>query len=115
PAGTPNASWKPSLGVPTFPTTNPPPPPPVKLDRIVVGPDATVEGQVVRSDNTPRPGAKVVFVSGSQLPPQAVVANSAGRFHVTLAAGSWNVYVHGLDGNPIFHSRIDVNESPPAP
>lgn len=114
PTGMPNASWQPSLGMPAFPTTNPPPPP-VKLDRIVVGPDATVEGQVVRSDNTPRPGAKVVFVSSNQLPPQAVIANSAGRFHVTLASGSWNVYVHGLDGSPIFHSRIDVTGARPAP
>jgi hypothetical protein len=114
-SGIPNSSWQPSLGVPTFPATTPlPPPPPVKLDRIVVGPDATVEGQVVRSDNTPRPGAKVTFVSSNQPLQQSVTANSAGRFQINLAAGSWNVYVPDLDGNPVFHSRIDVNETRPA-
>src|SRR5207302_4442137 len=102
PAGIPNASWRPSLGAPTFPTTTPtPPPPPVKLDRIVVGPDATVEGQVVRSDNAPRPNAKIIFVSSNQASAQrTVTANSAGRFQINLATGSWNVYLHGSDGNP---------------
>ncbi len=112
PMGVPNAAWKPALGLPAFPTTAPVPPPPVKLDRIVVGPDATVEGQVVRSDNTPRPNAKVDFVS-SQHPAarQSVTANSAGRFQVSLASGSWNVYLQGPDGATIFHSRIDVQDS----
>ena len=98
PVGSPNASWQPSLGVPTFPTTNPTPPP-VKLDRIVVSPDASVEGQVVRNDNTPRPYAKVLFVSGNQpSAPQTVTANSAGRFQANLATGSWNVYLENGDG-----------------
>jgi hypothetical protein len=59
PAATPNASWQPSLGIPTFPTTSPTPPPapPVRLDRIVVGPDASVPGQIVRNDaNESLPG-----------------------------------------------------------
>jgi hypothetical protein len=110
PAGAP---WQPATGLPTgiSPT---PPPPPVKLDRIVVGPDATVEGQVVRNDNTPRPNAKIVFVSSSQpLAQQTVIANSAGRFQANLAAGAWNVYLHGPDGNPTFSTRIDVGGSQP--
>jgi len=112
-SGVPNASWQPTLGVPTFPTTSPtPPPPPVKLDRIVLGPDATVEGQVVRSDNSPKPNAKIIFVSSNQsMIPQTVTANSAGRFQASLAGGSWNVYLHGADGNPTFYTRIDVNDA----
>src|SRR5262249_36537957 len=42
------------LGIPPAVKPIAPPPPPVKLDRIVVGPDAGVEGQIVRSDNSPR-------------------------------------------------------------
>ena len=116
PVAVPNASWRPTLGVPTFPTTSPslPAPPPVKLDRIVVGPDATVEGQVVRNDNAPRPDAKIVFVSSSQPDAQrTVTANSAGRFYVALASGSWNVYLQGLDGKQNFYTRIDVGTAQP--
>ncbi|MBI3406775.1 MAG: carboxypeptidase regulatory-like domain-containing protein [Planctomycetes bacterium] len=111
---TPNASWKPSLGAPSLaapvvPTTNPPPPA-VKLENIVVGPEATVDGQVVRSDNTPRPGAKIWFVNaGAQAARQEVTANTAGRFQVTLASGSYHVYLQAADGATNYHSRIDVD------
>jgi hypothetical protein len=88
----------------------------VKLDRIVVGPDASVEGRVVRSDNTPRPNAKIVFISSNQpLAQQTVTANSAGRFQANLASGAWNVYLPGPDGNPTFYTRIDVNSQQPGP
>jgi hypothetical protein len=91
-----------------------PPPPPIKLDRIVVGPDAGVEGRVVRSDSTPRPNAKVMFVSADHLaPPQTVTANSAGRFQVTLASGGWLVYLDAPDGTQIYHSRIEVTPNQP--
>jgi len=91
-----------------------PPPPPVKLDRIVVGPDAGVEGQVVRSDKTPRANARVQFVSADHLAPsQTVTANSAGRFQVTLASGGWLVYLDAPDGTQIFHSRIEVTANQP--
>ena len=42
---------------------NAPAPPPVKLDRITVGPNSHVDGQVVRADNSPRPNAKVLFIN----------------------------------------------------
>jgi hypothetical protein len=91
-----------------------PPPPPIKLDRIVVGPDAGVEGRVLRSDNTPRPNAKVMFVSADHLaPPRTVTANSAGRFEVTLASGGWLVYLDAPDGTQIYHSRIEVGPNQP--
>src|SRR5262245_24575391 len=37
--------------------------PPVKLDRIVFGPESYVDGQIVRTDNEPRPNVNVLFVS----------------------------------------------------
>ncbi|MCI0380092.1 MAG: carboxypeptidase-like regulatory domain-containing protein [Gemmataceae bacterium] len=109
PSTTPNMGWQPSKapGVPTIA----PPTPPVKLDRIVVGPDSTVQGQVVRSDNAPRPGAKIIFVSAqNQAARQDVTANTAGRFHVSLASGSYNVYLHGADGIPFYHSQLNVGQ-----
>jgi hypothetical protein len=108
---TPNSFRQPlppgAVGRPAAPV---PPPPPVRLDRIVVGPDARVQGQVVRSDSTPRPGARLSFVSSDrQGPSQTVVANGAGRFDVTLASGGWLVYLTAADGSQVYHSRIEIN------
>ncbi len=107
---TPNGqvpAWQPSVNPPAQPVS--PAPPPVKLDRIVVGPDSSVNGQVLRSDNSPRANAKVLFVRADrQGPIQTVSANSAGRFHVTLASGGWLVYLTNPDGSQAYHSRIDI-------
>jgi hypothetical protein len=84
-------------------------PPSVRLDKIVLAPGPGVEGQVVRDDRAPAAGAKVMFVNadrqGSQ---QSVTADGKGQFRVTLASGSWLVYVHGADGKPVFHSKIEL-------
>ena len=86
-----------------------PPPPAVKLDRIVVGPDARIEGQVVRSDNTPRANAQVLFVRADQQGVmQPVTANSVGRFQTNLSTGGWLVYLTNPDGTQAYHSRIEV-------
>jgi hypothetical protein len=110
---TPNTSFRPQLGapVPFQPTTPTPPAPPVKMDRIAVGPNSVVEGQVVRSDNSPKPNAKVMFVNASTGQRQTIVANNSGRFQTELPAGSWHVYVHGANDLPIYQSRVDVNGS----
>lgn len=103
---TPGTSFRPPAAQPRQPS---PPPPPVKLDRIVFGPDATVEGQVVRGDNSPRPHSRVRFVGADrQGPDREVFANSAGRFQTTLAPGGWLVFLTAPDGTQVFHSRIDV-------
>jgi hypothetical protein len=86
--------------------------PSVKLDRVVALPrEANVEGQVVRADNQPRPGADVLFINadpkGGQ---QQVTADGAGRFRASLAAGSWWVYVHGSDGKPVFQTKLEVSD-----
>jgi hypothetical protein len=83
--------------------------PAVKLDRIAFAPDARVEGQVMRQDRTPRAGAQVMFINAQrQAPNLTVTASATGRFHATLASGSWLVYVNGPDGRQVFHSRIEV-------
>jgi hypothetical protein len=104
------APYQPQLGAPV-PAQNSPAPPPVKLDRITVGPNSHVDGQVVRADNSPRPNAKVMFINASTGQRQTIYANTAGRFQVDLAAGSWHVYLHGADDIPMHNSRIDVNGS----
>jgi hypothetical protein len=97
------------------PASPPPPPPPVRLDRIVVGPDAHVEGRVVSADRTPRANAELTFISADRLAPrQEITANSAGRFRVTLAPGGWIVFINGPDGTPTYHSRIEVGDQPAA-
>ncbi|MBM4067506.1 MAG: carboxypeptidase regulatory-like domain-containing protein [Planctomycetes bacterium] len=90
--------------------------PPVRLDGIVFGPNASVEGQVVRSDRAARPNARVTFVSADRLSPtQTAFANSAGRFRINLPAGGWLVYLDAPNGTQIYHSRIDVSASQAAP
>ena len=108
---TPGTSWQPQLGAPVPVQSNvpQPPPPPVKLDRIAVGPNSQVDGQVVRQDNSPRANAKVLFINAGTGQRQTVFANTAGRFQVELPSGSWHVYLHGADDLPIHDSRIDVN------
>jgi len=100
---------QPAFGTPA-PVQPVAPPPPVKLDRIVIGPDARVEGQIVRSDSTPRPNARVMFVSADRLAPnQTVYANHAGRFEADLGPGGWLVYLDAPDGTQLYHSRIEVS------
>ena len=110
----PLGNQTPQLGLPVPVQTNAPQPPavpqpPVKLNQIAVGPDSRVEGQVVRSDNSPKPSAKLLFVNASTGQRQTIYANTAGRFLVDLTPGSWHVYLHGADDLPIYHSRVDVN------
>jgi Carboxypeptidase regulatory-like domain len=74
-----------------------------------VGPDSRVNGQVVRSDNSPKANAKVMFINAMTGKRQTIQANTAGRFNIDLPAGSWHMYLHGADDQPIYQSRIDVN------
>jgi len=97
----PPASWQPQ-GAPAAP------PPPVKLDRIVVGPDSHIQGQVVRSDNSPRSSARVLFVNAGSGSRQTATTNNWGLFDVDLPPGSWLVYLYGADDIARYHSRLDV-------
>jgi hypothetical protein len=89
-----------------------PPPPAVRLDRIAAIDSAQVEGRVVGNGNVPQAGVRVLFVSmNHQGPQESVTANAAGQFQVSLASGAWLVYVHGADGKPVFHSKLEVKSS----
>lgn len=107
---TPNTSWQPQLGapVPVKPVA-PQPQAPVKMDRIAVGPNSVVEGQVLRADNSPKPNAKVLFVNASTGQRQTIYSNVSGRFQTELPSGSWHVYVHGANDLPVYQSRVDVS------
>lgn len=94
--------------------TAPPPvaPPAVKLDRIVYAPGPNVEGQVLRDNQSPQPGTRLLFVSADRQGERAsITADGAGEFRVTLASGGWLVYVETHDGKPVFNSKIDVQEN----
>jgi hypothetical protein len=84
----------------------------VRLDHIVVGPNARVEGQVVRNDNAPRANVRLTFVSTDRRAPRAIAdANSAGRFQLTLESGGWMVFINGPDGTPLYNGRIEIGGS----
>jgi hypothetical protein len=96
----------PNRQLPPAPANNPPQ---VHLDRIVYNTNPGVEGTVVRSDTKPAGGAKVLFVSADrQGAQQTVTSDDQGQFRATLASGSWLVYVHGADGKPVYHSKVEV-------
>jgi hypothetical protein len=96
------------------PPPRPAPPPAVKLERIVYAPGPNVEGAVVRADNAPRPGARLLFVRADRPGErETTTADSSGQFRVTLASGGWLVYVESPDGQPVFDRKIDVTEDRP--
>ncbi len=98
----------------TAPVNQAPPPPAapdVRLDRIVFGPESFVEGQIVRTDNSPKANVSLLFVSADNGKRETVTANGAGRFQVNLASGNWLVYVQGKDGTAQFHSRVNLQEN----
>ena len=109
-----SSSWQPAAA--PLPIANVPPPfapaqtaQTVKLDRIVFGGDVVLEGELVRGDKTPRPDVKLLFVNANQSNQRdTVTTNHAGRFQVTLASGGWLVYIYNIDGEAMYHSRIEV-------
>jgi hypothetical protein len=103
PAPTPPPSWK---------NAPPAPLPAVRLDRITAAPAGQVQGQVVRSDNQPWAGARILFVSADRrLPRQTVDTDRAGQFQVSLDPGGWLVYLQDADGRPTFQKKIDVRDN----
>jgi hypothetical protein len=101
---------QPRILAPTRPTN--PEPPTFRPERIASTPRARVEGIVVRRDNMPQARARILFVSmDRQGPRETVDADADGQFRATLASGGWLVYVHGTDGKPVFHSKIEVRDN----
>lgn len=73
---------------------------------------AAVRGEIVTSDQvTPRPGAKLVFVSAADTNKREYAqADSFGNFDVKLPAGDWFVYLGNGDGRASYHKKITVRE-----
>ncbi len=89
-------------------------PPPVKFDRIASGLAGQVQGQVVRADARPLANVRVLFVCADRREPQQTAAtDGSGKFEVSLASGSWLVYLPGADGKPSFQRKIDVQNNQP--
>ena len=42
---------------------------------------------------------------------QSATAGADGQFHVTLAAGTWWVYVNDGAGQMVRHSKVDVRQN----
>jgi hypothetical protein len=102
----------PRLGTP-FPAspTSPAPKTGVRLDRVASSNSPVLQGQVVRNDQQPQAGARVLLVcQDAQRSRQETQTDSDGQFHVTLASGSWLLYTYGADGQPKFQQRIEVVE-----
>jgi hypothetical protein len=89
-------------------------PPRVRLERIAVLPDQSMDGLVVSSDRVPQANARVLFVHAEQAGGrQAVTADTRGRFRVTLASGSWLVYLEDGRGKQVFQRRVEVGGDQP--
>ena len=69
---------------------------------------STVNGTIVRSDFQARPGAKIRFVSANGQEFAPVTADSAGRFRVSLASGTYTIYTEDANGRPKAHSDFVV-------
>jgi hypothetical protein len=96
--------------VPSYkPATNAP-----ALDRITSNPNgASIRGQVVANNFvTPLRGAKVLFVSNkSDEVKQTTIADTTGRFALSLPAGEWKIFVSSANGNLEYHSSINVQDN----
>ncbi len=85
--------------------------PGVRLERVVALPSPNVEGQVVRTDYSPRPDTEVLFIHADRKDvEQRATTNKDGEFRATLAAGRWDVYVKERGGPAVLQKRIEVSE-----
>jgi hypothetical protein len=83
--------------------------PVIRLDRIASRGESNLEGRVLRADQSPRGGAKVLLVSAdSKGNQQTVTADRDGVFRARVEAGGWLVYTHDAAGKPIFSRRVEV-------
>jgi hypothetical protein len=110
--GATGSSYRQPLPSNSAPDKQTAPPPAVKLDRITAIQGGQVRGQVVRGDNQPWAGVRILFVSVDQrLPRETVSTDSSGKFQANLASGGWLVYLQGSDERPTFHRKIEVSDS----
>jgi hypothetical protein len=109
-------SSRPMPGVPENSSFRPtaPAPPSVRLDRIVSAAEANLQGQIVSTNRTPIPNVRVLFIREDQVNRrETATADAAGKFEVSLNAGSWLVYTQSQDGKTEFRRKIDVRADEP--
>jgi hypothetical protein len=83
----------------------------VRLDRIVSLSGHNLEGTITSAAGQTQAGARLVFVSAERTGcHQAVTADNAGQFQVSLDAGSWLVYTHDAEGRAVFSQKVEVND-----
>ena len=85
----------------------------LSLDGIDVKKEAVVQGQVTRTDQTPRPGTQLFFVNAATGARQSAVTNDAGRFTAPLASGNYYVYLASRDRGAAYHSQLQVLPNQP--
>ena len=64
------------------------------------------------ADNSPKSGADLLFVADRGNETRKTRADGKGEFRLSLASGTWLIYVNGADGRPVYHSKIEVAEQP---
>lgn len=74
---------------------------------------AAVRGEVVLNDRaTPRPDAKVIFLSASDLANRhETTADAYGNFDLDLPAGDWFVYLGTGTGRAAYQNTVTVGEA----
>jgi hypothetical protein len=66
---------------------------------------------VANDQVTPRPGAKLVFVSAADTNKREYAqADSFGNFDLKLPAGDYYVYLGNGDGRATYHKKLTVRE-----
>jgi hypothetical protein len=71
-------------------------------------------GQVVSTDRVPQANAKLLFISADQRGTrQAITADISGKFRVSLASGSWLVYVQDGQGKLMLNKRVEIRDNEP--
>jgi hypothetical protein len=71
-----------------------------------------IHGEVVANDQqTPRSGAKLVFVNALDLNQREyVTADEFGGFDTKLPAGDWHMYVDNGKGEASYHKKLTIKE-----
>lgn len=117
-----SADTIPPTEVPTKPNAYPKylPPPTNTPSNVRMRPERTagfdglhvVRGEVLKNDQTtPRPNAKLVFVSGADISKrQFATANAFGEFEVKLKAGDWYLYVESAEGKATYHKKLTLGD-----
>jgi len=75
-------------------------------------PEAHPQDDAVDRLGEPQGGTRLVFSSTEKSAAKfSAQADPTGRFSVELPPGEWLIYMTGKDGNPVYHSQINVKNN----